>query len=115
MRYKDWCDSIDGCRNAQHPLEQHAQPVLGGFETAATIPTGDLGGSLFPSMAIQNAVPEALMLEAMALQSSPQSLIGLLGGFDPATTPTGDLMGGGFDTVMAPTGYFDSGNFALGF
>ena len=98
MRYKDWCDSIGGCWNAQHPVESHAQPVLGGFETAVTIPTGDLGGSLFPSMAIQNAVPETLMLEAMALQSSPQS-----------------LMGGGFDTVMAPTGYFDSGNFALGF
>ena len=101
MRYKDWCDSIGGCWNAQHPVESHAQPVLGGFETAATIPTGDFGGSLFPSMAIQNAVPEALMLEAMALQSSPQSLISVLGG--------------GFGTAMAPTGYFDSGNFALGF
>ena len=96
MTYREWCESIGGCRAVQRPVEL-AQPVLGGFDSA-TIPTGYSGGGLFPPMAIPNAVPEALMLEAMALQSSPQS-----------------LMGGGFDTVMAPTGYFDSGNFALGF
>ena len=96
MRYKDWCDSIDGCRNAQHPLEQHAQPVLGGVDSVA-IPAGYFGGGLFPSMAIPNALPEGLMLEAMALQSSPQSLISVLGG--------------GFGTAMAPTGYFEGGNY----
>ena len=95
MRYKDWCDSIDGCRSwgEQNPV---AQPVLGGFDSVA-IPAGYFGGGLFPSMAIPNALPEGLMLEAMALQSSPQSLISVLGG--------------GFGTAMAPTGYFEGGNY----
>ena len=96
MTYREWCESLGGCRAAQHPVESHAQPVLGGFDSVAA-PTGYFGGGLFPPMAIPNALPEGLMLEAMALQSLPQSLIG--------------LSGGGFGAAMAPTGYFEGGNY----